>query len=225
MTAPILIAYDGTPHADDAIALARLLAQATGAPLELAHVHRAGATASPSLAPRGRAAFLRGESERVLARGAQLLGDPDVRRHAVAATTTATGLRELAAGEGALMVVSGSARDVPPGRAHPGSAARRLLQGAPCALAFAPAGFRERTAPASAHVTVAHDDDGASAQLTAEALAGAGTDLLVIGSRPDAPMGQVATNAIREQTIQASRIPILVVARGAPLGAGALSAA
>lgn len=225
MPAPILVAYNGTPHSDDALALAQLLARVTAAPIELVHVHRAGAGGSPSIVPRGREAFLRGEGERVLAQGADTLGDRAVTRHAVAGTTTATALRRLAAELGATALVLGSARDVPPGHAHPGSAARRLLHGAPSALAFAPAGFRDRPAPLAPAVAVAHDDDEGSAQRTAEALAAVATDLLVVGSSPDAPAGQVLTNATREQAIQASEVPVLVVARGVPVGTGALTAA
>ena len=37
-TSPIIVAYDGSPNADDAVALGNLLAHLTGAPLALAHV-------------------------------------------------------------------------------------------------------------------------------------------------------------------------------------------
>src|SRR6516165_10036169 len=46
-TSPIIVAYDGSPNADDAVALGNLLAHLTGAPLALAHVYR-----TPSQSPR-----------------------------------------------------------------------------------------------------------------------------------------------------------------------------
>ena len=234
MPAPILIAYDATPHADDAIALARLLAGTSGAPLHLAHVHRADAPGSPSLVPRGREDFLRGEGERILARGAEVLGDPAVSRHAIPGTTTATALRRLAEELGAAILVFGSARDVPPGRAHPGSAARRLLHDGPTAIAFAPAGFRDRGVTGLAVVAVAHDDESGTVRRTAQLFAGdegrlaGGTDsadLLIVGSRPDARPGRVLTNASSEATIQASQAPVLVIARDTVPDAAALAAA
>lgn len=214
MSAPILIAYDGTPHAEDAIALARALSSATGAPLALAHVYRAEASGSPSVAPTGRTEFLRKQAEAVLDQGASVLGDPAVQRHAVAGTTTATALRRLAAEVGASAIVLGSAHNVAPGRVHPGSAARRLLQGAPCAVAFAPAGYRERSAGGAGSAQAACDDAERSAARTAELLAHAGLDLLVVGSAPAAPAGRVVTNAARDQVIQASTVPVLVLAGG-----------
>lgn len=235
MPAPILIAYDATPHSDDALALARLLARHTGAPLHLAHVHRADVPGSPSLAPRGREDFLRREGERILVGGAEVLGDPTVTRHAIPGTTTATALRRLAEDLGASMIVFGSARDVPPGRAHPGSAARRLLHDGPSAVAFAPAGFRDRGVSGLGSVAVAHDDDSGTARSAAETFAvGEGrivegadsaADLLIVGSRPGGRRGRVLTNASSEATIQASPAPVLVVALGAVPDAAELATA
>ena len=64
-TAPIIVAYDGTPNADDAVALSGLLAHVTGAPLALAHVYR-----TPSQSPREGAGVA---EERARARGARAL--------------------------------------------------------------------------------------------------------------------------------------------------------
>ena len=78
-TSPIIVAYDGSPNADDAVALGNQLAQLTGAPLALAHVYR-----TPSQSPRdgagaveGRAKLARGVADEVLSRGARL-ADGDV---------------------------------------------------------------------------------------------------------------------------------------------------
>jgi len=95
-TSPIIVAYDGSPNADDAVALGNLLAHLTGAPLALAHVYR-----TPSQSPRegagvaeGRAKLARRAAEEVLSRGAQLV-DRDVARLVVSSTTTATGIRTV----------------------------------------------------------------------------------------------------------------------------------
>jgi nucleotide-binding universal stress UspA family protein len=233
MTDKIVVAYDGTPHAGDAVALARLLAEATDGQLALAHVHRADRAPSPSQAPpSGRQEFLRSEGERLLSQADELLGDTDAERHAVASTTTATGLRTLAESEGAAVIVFGSAHDGPMGRVHPGSAARRLLQNARCAVAFAPSGFSERADTRLTPIAAVHDDDEHSAVRTArtlaEAVGGAVSDepagtvgLLIIGARPSAERGRVMTDGTAERLIQSATAPVLVLPRGVALGVGA----
>jgi nucleotide-binding universal stress UspA family protein len=229
----LIIAYDGTPHAEDALALGRKLAELIDGSLTLAHVHRADPrNRPPSGAVRGREAFLRRESERLLEQARTSLGDRQpVGSHAVAATTTARGLRELADQEGADLIVFGSAYNGPAGRVHPGSAARRLLHSARCAIAVAPDGLRERDPAAPRSIAYALDDSGESARTSAEALAGrdctavaaeqdAGADLLVIGSAAAAE-GRVMAGAAAEQAIQASTAPVIVLANGHPLEARA----
>ena len=61
----IIVAYNGTPHAEDALALARSLGVLLGAQVDLAHVHRADPhDRSPSATVRGREEFLRREGKR-----------------------------------------------------------------------------------------------------------------------------------------------------------------
>jgi nucleotide-binding universal stress UspA family protein len=57
---------------------------------------------------------------------------------------------------GALIVI-GSSHGEFTGRVHPGSTARRLLQGAPCAVALAPQGYRMRTVSAFDRITAGFD--------------------------------------------------------------------
>jgi nucleotide-binding universal stress UspA family protein len=226
----IIVAYDGTPQAEDALALGRALSELVGGPIALAHVHRADPQdRSPSAAVVGREDFLRRESERMLARASDSLGAASVTSHALAGTTTASALRALAEDEHAELIVFGSAPSGPTGRVHPGSAARRLLHSARCAVAFAPEGFRNQKWSAPLTVAVAEDDADGSARHTAEALAAqAGgsvavspqgdADLLVVGSRAGAAAGALMTSAAAEQRIQAAREPVIVVARGVALG-------
>jgi nucleotide-binding universal stress UspA family protein len=238
-TSPIIVAYDGSPNADDAVALGNLLAHMTGAPLALAHVYR-----TPSQSPRdgagvaeGRANLARRAAEEVLSRGAWL-AEGDVARLMVSSTTTATGIRTVAGRHHAALVLFGSAQRTLPGRVHPGSAARRLLHGLPCAIGLAPVSFRERGHSGLETIAVAHDDPTRAAQHSAEALAlvaGANVasderdgELLFVGSAAGAQCGQVLVNAVTNRLIQTSATPVVVVPYGEALhleGAPASAAA
>jgi nucleotide-binding universal stress UspA family protein len=225
---PIIVAYDASPNADDAVALGNLLAHLTGAPLALAHVYR-----TPSQSPRdgagvieGRVKLARRVAEEVLARGARL-ADRDVVRLVVRSTTTATGIRTIAEREHAALVLFGSAQRTLPGRVHPGSASRRLLHGLPCAIGLAPVTFRERGQSGLEAIAVAHDDPTQSARRSAEALALAASakvaagegdgDLLLVGSAAGAQRGQVLVNAATTRMIQTAGKPVVVVPYGEAL--------
>jgi nucleotide-binding universal stress UspA family protein len=221
MSVKIIAAYDATPHADDALALARQLAGLLEAEVVIAHVHREAAGA-----PAGRSEFLRRQSEQLLARTVQRLGG-GLETRAVGSTTTAMGLRDLAAREGAVAIVFGSAHDGPDGQVHPGSAGRRLMQGAPCALAFAPSGWREAGRQSLATIGVAVDDVAGDAHRSADALSPTGlasdpgeADLLVVGSRAGAEHGKVMTGPAAEQAMQAATVPVLVLPAGVGLAPG-----
>lgn len=230
MPAPVIVAYDGSANADDAVLLGRDLARLTGGELVLAHVYRTAqpqpTTGAASVA--GRAQFLSHRGEALLERAAGLAGAAP-RTLVQAATTTATGIRTLAERERAAIVVFGSAHGTEPGHVHPGSAARRLLQGSPAAVAFAPVGYRHLPDAIPGRIAFAFDDDEATARRSAEALAVAGggassvveraedADLLVIGSRPGAAPGDVMIAASAEATLHAASCPAVVVARGSAL--------
>jgi nucleotide-binding universal stress UspA family protein len=221
MSVKIIAAYDATPHADDALALARQLASLLDAQVVIAHVHREAADA-----PAGRSEFLQRQSEALLARAVERLGD-GVETRALGCTTTAMGLRDFAAREGALAIVFGSAHDGPSGQVHPGSAGRRLLQSAPCALAFAPSGWREAGRDSLSSIAVGVDDAEGETHRSADALAPTGlasdpadADLLLVGSRAGAELGKVMTGPAAEQAIQAATVPVLVLPAGVRLVPG-----
>jgi nucleotide-binding universal stress UspA family protein len=237
MSSTILVAYDGSTNADDAVALGRLLAQLTGSQLALAHIYRAGSQHGTNGAAtiEARDRFLRRRGEDLLERAAASAG-VDARHIVVAATTTATGMRTLAEQEGATAVVFGSASNTEPGHVHPGSASRRLLQGAPSALAFAPVGYRESPSTIPGRIGISHDDDDATARHSAEAIVGAigsaatlvdepPLDLLLIGSRPGAEHGRVMIGASAEAPLHAATSPVVVVARGVALPSAAATLA
>jgi nucleotide-binding universal stress UspA family protein len=107
-----------------------------------------------------------------------------------------------------------------------------LLEGGPSALAIAPANYREQR-DAEVHtigLLAAPGDDAALD--TARDLAGAlgatvtrdepRVDLLVVGSRSEAPVGRVMVTAQAEHAIENATCPVLVVARGVPVEFGSL---
>ena len=94
-------------------------------------------------------------------------------------------------------------------------------------MAIAPAGYRSDRVPRINTIGVpAHAADDAALE-TARGLAersdadlvarGRGVDLLVIGSRDEAPVGRVMVSARARNEIESATAPVLVVARGVPL--------
>ena len=233
MSSTILVAYDGSPNADDAVAFGRLLAQLTGSELTLAHIHgtrpQRGTRGAATVEARER--FLRRRGEDLLERGTAIAG-VDARRVVLGSTTTATGIRSLAEREGATAVVFGSASNTEPGHVHPGSASRRLLQGAPSAVAFAPVGYAASAGRVPTRIGISHDDDDATARQSAAAIldalgnsaaavADGPVDLLLIGSRPGAEHGRVMLGASAEAPLHAATSPVVVLARGVVLPSAA----
>jgi nucleotide-binding universal stress UspA family protein len=151
-----IVAFDGSNRSEDALALAlRLRDQATGA-LILACV---GVPHGTWHVP-GRGERIAGEeAEQVAAmivearhRIAPGIG---VQARAPLAASPARGLTELAEDEDADLLVVGSSRRAPSGRIALERTAGRLLHGAPCAVAIAPADARE--AGAFRHIGIAYD--------------------------------------------------------------------
>ncbi len=215
MALKLIVSYDGTDYDKDALALGRLLALG-GAELSLAYVvHSFGGALDEK------------EAEEMLARGAASVGSPDMPRHVVVNPGTSVGLTELAEQLGADVIVFGSEYRTSPGLVKPGISAHKLLLGGPAAIAVAPAGLH--TAPAVSINTVGIIDEGdPTARQTAESLAGAlgakvgeygsgPVDLLVVGSRPEAPEGKVVLSAKSDYAVEAANYPVLVLPRGTSL--------
>ena len=150
----------------------------------------------------------------MLARGAASVGAPDMPKHVVVNPGTSVGLTELAERENADVIVFGSEYRTAPGLVKPGISAHKLLLGGPAAIAVAPAGLH--TAPSVSINTVGIIDEGdAAARQTAQSLAaalgaqvgeyGSGpVDLLVVGSRPEAPQGKVVLSAKSDYAVEAA---------------------
>jgi len=141
----IVVAFDGSERAQDALALALRLRDPEGVVTLACTV-----TERPWHRPEADAVAL------TLAAGrAQIPAGIHVRLRAPAASSPARGLTELAEDERADLVVVGSSRRSASGRVWLERTAGRLLQGAPCAVAVPPAGLRE--SERFHHVAIAYD--------------------------------------------------------------------
>jgi hypothetical protein len=218
----LIISYDGTPNDEDALALGKMLAPA-GFTLALAYVRH-----SREFDDR-REELAQHDAEQRLARGAALLGDPEVRRHVVISASTGEGLGGLAETEGARLIVFGSDYRTAPGHVEPGSSAQYLLDGGSVAVAIAPAGLRTTLGAEirSIAVPLAGPTNNVARQV-AESLAGDlgatlvrsssdQVDLIVVGSQPDAPPGRIVLGGDVRSELNRARASILVLPAGTPL--------
>ncbi|MGH2915552.1 MAG: hypothetical protein ACRDMX_11245 [Solirubrobacteraceae bacterium] len=220
MSLRAIVSYDDSQNDLDALMLGHMLREA-GAALTLAYVRHATSRRHADERLSQRAA------ERLLARGASRLGDQSIERRVVVSASTGDGLGWLAARETADLIVFGS--DYRTGRGHvaPGRSAQTLLEGGPTALALAPAGYADFARCEIASVGVLHGSADEAAIETAFALARAlggevvdrddEIDLLVVGSRVEAPAGRLLITAGARNAIERATVPVLVVARGVAL--------
>jgi nucleotide-binding universal stress UspA family protein len=217
MTPKAIISYDDTVNDLDALALGRLLATA-GAELILAYVRHS------TEADSAREAAEAAHAEALLERGGEWLDDPYVERRIVVSPSTSQGLCSLAAQEGADIVVFGSDYRTAAGHVSPQRSAQWLLECGSTALALAPACFRTRMLDGirAVGVLAAPGDDAAiaTARELAESFEARLTrderhvELLVVGSRPEAPQGRLMVTAHAQNVIENATCPVLVVPRG-----------
>jgi hypothetical protein len=152
------------------------------------------------------------------------LGDASIPQHVVVSASTGEGLRRLAEGEAASIIVFGSDYRITPGHVEPGATAQSLLEGGPVAIAVAPAGLRTIRDGAITTIAVASPDGDSTVSETARSLAGklAATlvapeqspDLLVVGSQPGAPPGRIALSGQVRSQLNSARSSVLVLPRG-----------
>ena len=212
-----IISYDDTPGDHDALMLGRILADA-GASLTLAYVRHCACDdcAQEELEAN--------EAQMLLKRGARWFSGLDVDTQVVVSGSTAEGLRRLVEQEQAAIVVFGSDYRTPPGRVAPQRSTQSLLECGPAAVAIAPAGYRTDRAPRIHRIGVLAIPGDDSTLATARGLADSfgatltrdehQVDLLVVGSRLEAPYGQVLLSAQAQNEIEDARCPVLVLARG-----------
>jgi nucleotide-binding universal stress UspA family protein len=209
-----IISYDDTAGDHDALMLGRTLADA-GVSLMLAYVRHSTQN------DRSREQLEERDAQALLERGAERLGGHGADTRVIVSPSTPEGLVRLAEEEGADIIVFGSDYRTPPGRVAPQHSTQRLLESSPAAVAIAPADYLDSRVH-RVGVLAAPGDDAtvASARALADSLGATLTrderkvDLLVIGSRIEAPYGQVMLSAQFQNEIEGATCPVLVVPRG-----------
>ncbi len=141
----VAVGFDGGAEANDALALARDMAE-PDATLILAEVFDPGLLAGR---PSVYATEVRARTDELSHRAERVLGGRPF-EPVVAAGTAARQLNRLAHETGADLIVVGSTHRGPIGRVLAGTVADRLLNGAPCAVAVAPRGYAKREGSGSA---------------------------------------------------------------------------
>ena len=201
--ARVVIGYDGSEQSHDALALGVWLAEwieadvvlATAFPHMLASVdHERYATAlahqSDPLAADALSRLPR------LARGISL------ERRVTAGVPAATGLRDIASGEDADLVVVGSTHRGAVGRVVPGSVGELLLHDAPCPVAIAPSGYADRGPQPPRIVGVAFDateEARRAVRFAAELARAASAALRVFGVVEAVQLGDVVYRSAAEE--------------------------
>jgi len=217
MSPRAIISYDDTPGDHDALMLGRILADA-GANLTLAYVrHCTHGDCSQELVEEH-------DAEMLLQRGADWFSGLRVDVRVVVSPSTSDGLRQLAEQDEADIVVFGSDYRTAPGHVAPQRSTQALLDGGRTAVAIAPAGYHDEWAPRVHRIGVlaipGDDATIATARSLADSFGATLTrdehqvDLLVVGSRLEAPTGSVMISAQAENEIENATCPVLVVPRG-----------
>jgi nucleotide-binding universal stress UspA family protein len=165
----VLVAFDGSPSAEEALDLAlRLRDPAAEDALVLAFVVTTGGWHLPGRRPDVEDAVTDALAMLAEARSSIPSGI-HVRLRTPVAASAARGLTELAESERSDVIAIGSSKAAAGGRIGLARTAGRLLQGAPCAVAVAPPGLRERDP--FRHVGVALDSSPEAAAALAAAFA------------------------------------------------------
>jgi nucleotide-binding universal stress UspA family protein len=155
----ILVGYDDSGQAKDALALAEQLADSTGAALVVASVLAPG-----TLIAGGSDAQLQGADVEHLRRVERAARAVDAEAQTVMGGSVPRELQALAEENGADLIVVGSSHGGLVGRTLAGSVATGLLHGAPCAVAVAPGGYRNRTDTGLDAVVAGFDGSAESGQ-------------------------------------------------------------
>ncbi|MCB0870034.1 MAG: universal stress protein [Solirubrobacterales bacterium] len=137
----VLVGHDGGEHADDALALGKLIADRSGAELVLASVipNPIGGSFVPAL-PADAYTELTDKAKAGLEAVAGTVG---AKSEVEQSSSPAHGLMSVADRIGADLVVVGSSPRAEQGHTRAGRKARQLMSGGESAVAIAPAGFRD----------------------------------------------------------------------------------
>jgi nucleotide-binding universal stress UspA family protein len=151
----VIAAYDGSDHSEDALALARVLTSRAGRITAACAYWIDARSARVGVQRRGESG-LRVDTDDLLARLRE-------REHetldvlAIRGPTPASALHSLLETGDYDLAVVGSSRRSTLGRVLSGTTAAMLLHGSPCAVAVAPAGYRDVTATKPLRVGVGYD--------------------------------------------------------------------
>ena len=183
----IIVGFDGTDQARDALRLGAALARASNARLIAASAIEYGP--DPWIGPACHESYNEARAahyERVFEQARAELGELKFEARELQ-DTAAHGLTDIAEQEGADLVVIGSTHHGAFGRVLAGTVAARLFQGAPCAVLVAPRGWSHRAHAEIGLIGVGYDGSPEAdlALVAAEQLAAAfGATLRVITVAP-----------------------------------------
>ena len=193
----VVVGAGGSARAEDALALAERLVARDGGRLILAAVE-----VHHSFRLRHHGA--RAAAEGLAAARARVTAETPVEEVTRAAASVPRGLTEIAEEMRADLVVVGSSEPVAEGRVSPGRTGLRLLQGAPCAVAVAPAGatgegpFR--------HVAIAYDGSPEASAALAAGYAVATRDAAAVSLFWVSPGAGIAWDENVESAVRAERL-------------------
>ena len=164
----LLVGWDGSERARDALALAGVLARDCGYSVVVAQTY-------PGYETYGlKSEVIEGMRTRAEASLAELprdlLRDVDFETREVQGHSPAEGLHREADHLGADLIVVGSTHRGAVGRVVPGSVAQNLLHGAPCAVAVAPGGYADSAPEHIAVIAAAYDGSPEARHAVAEAV-------------------------------------------------------
>jgi nucleotide-binding universal stress UspA family protein len=147
----IIVGFDGSERAEDALALGKLLARTSGAKLVVAGVFQF----DPLLGGRD-PSFQEAEADfaREIERAA---AGADAEPEAFPSSSVGRGLHELAEELDADLVVVGSSHRSRAGQVLAGNVGTSLLHGGPCSVAVAPHGFAARAGERLGEIVVGYD--------------------------------------------------------------------
>jgi len=149
----IVVGFDGTEEAYDALNLAERIRVATGRALILTVVDE---NAPPISDAGGYWEYQQNYFAEMARKAMDYLGHRDFSRR-TASDSAPAALQQVAETESADLIVLGSTHRGQVGRVLPGSVGERLLSGAPCAIAIAPKGYSSGIHPSLGIIGVGYD--------------------------------------------------------------------
>lgn len=152
MFSTIVVGVDGRPHDQESLALARALAD-EGASIIAAGIAVMGESVGRGTGHEFDAALLAEVEQRV---DRVIEPHDDLQGVATTGTSVGRGLRDLAIGSGADLIITGSSRRGTLGRIFAGDHVRDVLRHAPCPVAVAPVGYQHPKGNLS-RIGVGHD--------------------------------------------------------------------